>query len=322
MIKNYLKLNQTGQVVVILLLVMVVILAIALSIISRSTTEISNSTKAENSSRAFAAAEAGLEKALQESVGAGVSSNTFTTNFGNTALANVKWQVDIPVTGTALAVPPLNKDEVAQFWLVDPTTSDLNCGYMATDGKPMLCKSNLLTLYFGDLQDYSSNLEQQPGLELTMAFRDTTGGYYVVRKYYDSYCKNDPTCAAARTNTTGFSGCNVWGSSVAPIPVNDGTTTEQFYCQVNLNMSQAAGIKHNDADTPLMIRARMLFSTAYSQPVGIEPPSGYSIPLQAHIFKSEGVSGDSKRVLQIFQDKDVLPPFMDYVLFSNGDLTK
>src|SRR3989339_1641784 len=57
--------RQAGQVILILILVMAVALAIGISVIQRSLSDISTSSKVEQSSRAFSAAEAGIEKALR-----------------------------------------------------------------------------------------------------------------------------------------------------------------------------------------------------------------------------------------------------------------
>jgi hypothetical protein len=59
------KNHKSGQVVLIVLLVMVVVLTIGLSLISRSVTDISISKDEEEAIRAFSAAEAGIEAALQ-----------------------------------------------------------------------------------------------------------------------------------------------------------------------------------------------------------------------------------------------------------------
>ena len=56
--------NNSGQALLLVLLSLAVVLTVALSVVSRSVTDISVATTSENSLRAFSAAEAGLEKAL------------------------------------------------------------------------------------------------------------------------------------------------------------------------------------------------------------------------------------------------------------------
>lgn len=60
-----LKHRRSGQTALIVLLVMVVVLTIGLSLVSHSITEVSISKDDEESMRAFSAAEAGIERALQ-----------------------------------------------------------------------------------------------------------------------------------------------------------------------------------------------------------------------------------------------------------------
>ena len=56
--------EQKGQVILILILVMTVGLAIGLSIVQKSLVDISTASKIEQSSRAYSAAEAGVERAF------------------------------------------------------------------------------------------------------------------------------------------------------------------------------------------------------------------------------------------------------------------
>jgi len=75
--------NNRGQIVLILVLVLVVGLTVGLSLLSRSVTDIRMSSQIEQSGRAFSAAEAGIENALQ---GATVGTTTGNINMtGGTA---------------------------------------------------------------------------------------------------------------------------------------------------------------------------------------------------------------------------------------------
>lgn len=63
--------SQSGQIVLIVLLVLTIATTIALSLIARSTTDVAISSQLEDSSRAFGAAEAGIEEALKSGAGTG-----------------------------------------------------------------------------------------------------------------------------------------------------------------------------------------------------------------------------------------------------------
>ena len=62
---NMLGASHSGQTLLVVVLMMVVALTVSLSVVLRSVSNVRTSTDEENSSRAFSAAEAGLELALK-----------------------------------------------------------------------------------------------------------------------------------------------------------------------------------------------------------------------------------------------------------------
>lgn len=105
--------SQKGQAILIVVLVMVVSLTIGLSIASRSVTNLKTSTEEENSQRAFSAAEAGVEKALQ--TGVNILSPESLGN--NASIKNVTIQ---SVSGTEFLLGggnPFPQDDGADIWL-------------------------------------------------------------------------------------------------------------------------------------------------------------------------------------------------------------
>ncbi|KKT82379.1 MAG: hypothetical protein UW79_C0007G0001, partial [Candidatus Yanofskybacteria bacterium GW2011_GWA2_44_9] len=118
-----------GQVIIILLLVVVIALGVGLTVVGRSITEISTSTKTEDSTRAFSAAEAGIERALSESYnagGAGVGGvgniPLNSTDLTNQSQFKADWNPQLPEPRVALEYPPFGKESFAQFWLADPNS--------------------------------------------------------------------------------------------------------------------------------------------------------------------------------------------------------
>ena len=101
---------QAGQIILVLLLVMTIALTISLSVITHTITSIRTSTEEENSQRAFSAAEAGIEKALQESTGS-------SGRFGQ----NTSYQTSIaPLSGVDILLNNgtfILKDDAADLWL-------------------------------------------------------------------------------------------------------------------------------------------------------------------------------------------------------------
>jgi len=105
--------KQSGQAVLIILLVMAVILTIALSVVSRSVTDISISRKEEEAARAFSAAEAGIEKVLKTGASSSLS------NIGNNSGFDTKITF---VSGAEILLNganPVPKDEGIDIWLVN-----------------------------------------------------------------------------------------------------------------------------------------------------------------------------------------------------------
>src|SRR5687768_11168985 len=100
--------KMKGQVILILLLVMTVGLAIGLSVIQRSLSDVTTASKIEQSSRAFSAAEAGIERALK-----GNCTDNNCVNLNNSSQAVVQDSGSVPAIATngnqqiALEYPPI-----------------------------------------------------------------------------------------------------------------------------------------------------------------------------------------------------------------------
>lgn len=301
--------QQEGQIIIILLLVIVVILAIALSIASRSATEITNSTNTENSSRAFSAAEAGIEKILQQSANIPLGdTGDFNVSLENQASANVAWDAYVPKPEVALEYHPFGKESFAQFWLAAP--SNIDCAY---GGAACYTGSNF-EVYFGDINhDYSQatgNPENQPAIEVHLIYKE--GGEYKNKRYfYDSY---NSTGEGRRDNK--FNGCSVPSDpNGIKIFTNNNIEESVFYCKVRVPPGS-----ENLSGQLIMARIRMLY-TDLDHPVALRPTSG-SLPIQASVYRSIGTSGNVQRRIEVFREKDVMPQFFDYVLFSNQELEK
>jgi len=133
--KNY----QRGQILLIVVLVMTVALTIGLSIATRTITNVRTSTEEESSQRSFSAAEAGMEKALQELNGSSGSLTNSSTY--QTTIATVSGQEILLNDGA-----PVLKDEAADLWLSSYP------GYVGP-------WSGKLTVYWGSSPDKCTNDE-------------------------------------------------------------------------------------------------------------------------------------------------------------------
>jgi hypothetical protein len=91
-----------------------------------------------------------------------------------------------------------------------------------------------------------------------------------------------------------------------------------FYCKTTLNLSGLT-------PTLELLRTRFLY-TNLSQPIALSPVGSCgqscSLPPQARLYTSTGVSGDSQRTIQLFKLDKVVPFYFDYALFSESDISK
>ncbi|MBI2404695.1 hypothetical protein HYV22_00770 [Candidatus Gottesmanbacteria bacterium] len=134
--------TQSGQILLISLLVLSVATTIALSLIGRTATDVNISNEVEESARALAAAEAGVEQALQSGLGSGgaqvlspnVTYDTTLTNIGlaagpylfpqKTARDNteVLWLTSHDSSGNIVETPTYVATTIELCWSTEATT--------------------------------------------------------------------------------------------------------------------------------------------------------------------------------------------------------
>lgn len=85
--------SQSGQAGIILVLITVVLVTISLSVASRSVTDISISKQEEETTRAYDAAEAGIEEALRQDIATLTSTGTYTDSITVDAI-NVDYSIE------------------------------------------------------------------------------------------------------------------------------------------------------------------------------------------------------------------------------------
>lgn len=309
--------KQKGQVIIVLLLVMVITLAVALSIIGRSINEISTSTKTEDSTRAFSAAEAGIEKVLKLAAPPG---SPVPLSFNNRASA-IAELYDLPEANKALEHPRIGKASFAQFWFARPDinySNGLPVGYYATSsarGDP-----TTFDVYFGIPSaeyNYIANLADKPAIEVdTIVWSATSTPRFESRRSWF-----DTANVGERTNN--FQRCNDAPNELSPAAINTNhDTMSSFYCKVTVDYAKSDSIATDSGGIyPIMARIRILYS-GINHPVAIKPNGTRSLPPQAKIYESSGSAGQVQRNLQVFRQKEVVPHFFDFVLFSEAEIKK
>lgn len=301
--------DQKGQIILILLLIMTVALAIGLALVQRSITDISTSSRLEESSRAFSAAEAGLEKVL------GGSGSLPDTPLENNSVFNVKDSGLLPADKQALEYPPISKEEIAHVWLADFKTS-IDKYYDQQN----------LDVYWGFPEAATATNSEKPALEVTIVYKDAAGVYQNKKFYLDPVNSRTPpngfqTPANPGPDISNFN-CGTSASPIAKINTifsKDQAEDRQFYCKARLNGS---------APILVLLRARLLYSNS-SHPFAVAPigscatdPKPCSLPKQVKIVLSKGTSGSTQRSIQLFKIDKVVPFFLDYAIFSSGAINK
>lgn len=289
--------SQKGQVVLILVLVMTVALAIGISVIQRSLSDVSTATKVEQSSRAFSAAEAGIEKALKGELSPDV---TFTENNSSATVTGNTLIPVVPPNGTIqepLEYLPLAKEETAHVWLADLTSTT---NPPAEHYDPPV--SRVLDVYWGN------SSADQAALELTLVYYDNSVPQYKARKWYLDQITRTPqnNFTTSAVSCAGFT-----------LPDNS------YQCKYTIG-----GASDPLGSLPanlMLIRARLLYNTA-SQPFAVQAVGTCgtlcSIPPQAKKLISTGISGQTQRKVQLFQLLKVVPPYFDYAIFTTAEINK
>ncbi len=330
--------NEKGQILLALILVITVALAIGLSVVQKSLLDVSTATKVEQSSRAFSAAEAGIEKALKDNN----SGATFNADNGSSAtVAPSKLVPSIPtaqsVKQDALEYEPLAIEQMAHVWLVDPynvvmpsSTSNppyaFNCSQIDSKKSVTCYGQNSLDVYWG-----APNSNPKPAIEIKIIEYDAVNGYksHAVGSKQAFYLDSNSSRAG---NTEFIDANNPSNSDVTSdcpaTPFSIKTTlgeSRTFFCKSTLR-------KLNLTAQPMILRARILYSP--NQPFAVQAtgtlgsgscptnPNCFFLPPQETILKSIGISGQTQRSVQVVKIDKVVPPYFDYAIFSAGDINK
>lgn len=216
---------RKGQALVIVLLILAVITTVGLSIASRSVTEISTSTTNDESSRALAAAEAGIEAKL---------ANVAAPSFGTSGETSVTTTSSYGV-GTEVALnEPLAAGEVGTVFLSDGTND-------YTGNKFRLCWGQ------------GANDANAPAIEMMLYYKNGSV-YGVARAAYDAQSRGNFTAT-----TVGGSGCPTGRTYIfykdinIPSDLSVPSSSTRLFMRVRLfyngNIKHYVGVK--DISTPV-----------------------------------------------------------------------
>ncbi len=302
--------NQSGQVLIALVLTLLTILTVGLIIIQRSTVDVTTSTQNDQASRAFSAAEAGVEQALQG--GSAITPQDLTNNSSYYVSASAR----LPLPNQALEYESTRKGEPTQFWLVDPFTD------FGTNNPVAYYQRDGIYVYFGDKNaEKTATSNTLPALEISLIYFNTTDKKILAAR---TYVDTDST----RADNTRFYKCinSDYNILLDPPMINTSSSPNgtaeidrSFKCRVRIStLYTGANI------IPIMIRTRLLYVDF--QPVAVGPEGfgaiGYSLPAQQTIFTSIGTSGQARKTIQVKKEDNVVPNFFDYAIYSAADIVK
>ena len=308
--------SQRGQILILFLLVLVLGLAIVLSVASRTITDLRTSTTSDESNRAYFAAEAGLEEALQEIESTGTLSSPLSLDFTDTN-TTATTQVVAGTGEREVFVYPFSveRDNVAQVMMLigdgddDIDDADLDDGWLGDE----------LTIWWGT-NPAGINAKNQ-AIEVSVLYHD--GNFKITKFGFDPFNRGNNFCFNAPGVTEDLSGDKV----------TDGVTTNTFYYSAVVNIRSgfisncAAGHRGPGigAANPVFLRIRPLYNT---DPIPVAVASNdptLPLPRQAFEVESTGqtVSGVTRKI-RASSLYPALPAMFDYVLFNAGDssLTK
>lgn len=301
--KYEIRKKQQGQIIIILLLLMLVALSIGLALTQRSVTDVSTSTQIEQATRAFSAAEAGIEKALSSPLSVGT-----VIPLDNNSSAQITQSGLLPYAGSEAAIeyPKIGRETTAQFWFVNPSVV----------GPPFAYYNNFsFNLYYGN-----ASTTDLPAVEVAVVIQSGSN-FYSKQYYFDSSAPRSnppngnlftltPNCSGTETTTT------IFGSN------------RQFYCRQTIGPIKNPTVLVNPPDctiascTLILARVRFLYISENHSlalaPIG----AGNNLPPQVQIYNATGTSGQSQKQIQAFRVKDVVLPWFDYAVFSVNEIRK
>lgn len=274
--------RNSGQIIVFVLLIMLLGLTVGLSVTSRTIQDLKQSSMTDQSSRAFTAAEAGLENALSRELNAGDANITINPNLSDFS-GTVSYDVS-GVGGASYAVDSIVKDDVVTVRLDNYTGTSVDIWWTAAGTS--------------EVSSGCTEGATSAALEMTMYYLNGTS-YGSTKQTY-----NPPGCGTLLSAINNFS--------------NAGTSGDPKYIS-NANFSWAS--VSPALPNPIikgMLRLRPIYRNAS---ILIKPTGSASLPQQGFVVTSTAqTTGGVSRSVQIASSSAGLAPIFDYVLYSNNNI--
>lgn len=276
---------SSGQAVLLVLLGMAVVLTIVISIASRSVTDVSITTTEEESSKAFSAAEAGIENFLSGGALSGSLSETNASYTVQPSEVGSGSNVDFASMGS------YRNGEVATLWFVshnDNDTTKLTC----TD-KPCFNGDSFILCW-------GSNPSDIPAVEVNIYYGNRSNVFsgnlssVKVKRY-----AFDPSAGRSTGFDSVASGCSGIPDSV-------------YNYSASLS-GLPSGL--------LFARIRFIYNNT-PQAFAVIAPSGNSFPAQGRLISSLGTAGQSSRRVEVVDLYRAPLSVFEAGLVSGGHISK
>ncbi len=279
-----------------IVLTMATVLTVTMSVVSRSISDVSVSTREEESLRAFSAAEAGVEDVLVSDLGVGqMVQEAVAVVDGAPAASYTASITGFPVSSNKYNYPvALSAGDSATFWLKShDANGSLTCPCFT---------GTLAKVCFGKKGSYIT-----PALEVTLLYQNTAGGYETSRVVLDPTTSRTP----GSISTTGS--CTI----------NDGKSTDYAYSrELDFTGVSDFDLTAAERNNMILMKLRFLYNTDTPQILGVDVTGG-NLPAQGKRIESVGAAGDSVRKVEVYQLYPSLPSIFDSAIFArSGGLSK
>lgn len=287
--------SQRGEIILIILLVMAVGLTVGLSVAGRSVTDVKLSNQVEESSRAFSAAESGIEEVLRQGI---VAATGHYTN----QVANAKYDVNVSQLGgsaSQFAFPNnISMGDSQTIWLVPYTATGPDVttpGYTAQT--IYVCWKN-------------ANPSPKAAIEIAVFYKAAADGTYKI-----SRAAYDPDNNRVTSQNNGFNNGDVSPGTAC----TDGSANYDY--QVHLTFKDmSAPFPDPATDTLVALRLRPVYADAK---IAVVPQSGVNIPAQGKDIVSVGQTNSGvTRKWNVVQTFAAPQDIFDYAVWSNSQITK
>ncbi len=293
----------SGQALILLLLSMGAVLTVILSVASRTITDVSVTSKDEESLRAFSAAEAGVEKVLltptvggsngaQTSGAVGTSNAAYNTNTTDYVSTNTEYVYPVGIAA----------GDTGTVWFVKHDAQNR----LDTDCQGNSCfKGSSLDICWG-----SSGAAPETAIEVSVLYETPANVLEIGRLGFDPNGSRRTTNKfVAPTGTTGA--CTVNGRNFS------------YRTTVNFNSLSANLVPnvYNNSGRMKFMQVRFWYNST-NEYFGVITQGNHDLPSQGKLVESTGTAGAASRKVQVVNLYPEMPSIFDAALFSIAAISK